>query len=191
MERHSSFFSLSGFTGILIGIVGCIAIFLVDTMTHGYGINFDGFSQLPILFLEIGIMVIGILTIVLSLFILWKRGRNKAKKNKQGLWNAFAKKQRINLLLLLLVFLVILILIGSKGYYRLITPLLLSFYGLLLLNLSRFQSKSLLFLGLATLILGIVSYVSYTDKIFLLALGVGIFPIIYGLLTFNKSKKQW
>jgi Na+/melibiose symporter-like transporter len=189
MSNRSSLFSLSGFTGILTGVLGCIAIFLVNTMTDGYGYYFDGFSQLPILFIEIGIIVISVLIIILSLFIIWKRGKNKAKKNQQKLWDSNSKKQRFNLLVVLFIFLAVLIFIAHKGYYSFITPILLAFYGLLLLNLSRLESKSLLPLALAHIILALIAYLTNNNEILLLAIGVGVLPILYGVLTLSKSKK--
>ena len=180
---------MNGFSGILIGFLGSIAVFFVNTLTDGYGLYSDGFSQLPILFIEIGIIIVSALIIAISLFIIWRRGKKHAKKNQQKLWNSISKKQRINLLLPLIVFLVVLIFIANRGYYSIIPPLLLFCYGLLLLNLSRFQSKSLLPLALAEIILAFIAYFADNHEILLLLIGVGILPIIYGVLTFSNGKK--
>lgn len=189
VAQQSSFFSLSGFSGILIGILGSIAIFLVNTMTDGYGLYFDGFSQLPIFFIEIGIIVISVIVILSSLFIIWRRAKNKAKKNQLKLWGSLSKKQRLHLLISVAIFLAVLIFTANKGYYSFITPMLLFFYGLLFLNLSRLQSKSLTPLGIIEIILALIAYFTYNNEILLLAIGVGFLPIIYGIFTFNKGKK--
>jgi uncharacterized membrane protein YidH (DUF202 family) len=60
---------------------------------------------------------------------------------------------------------------------------------LLLLNLSRFASKSLLPIAVAEILLAFTAYFTNYDEIMLLLIGVGILPIIYGVLTYNKSKK--
>ena len=189
VAEQSSFFSLSGLSGILIGIIGSIAIFLVNTMTDGYGFYFDGFSQLPIFFIEIGIIAISVIVILSSLFIIWRRAKNKAKKNQLKLWGLLSKKQRLHLLISVAIFLAILIFTANKGYYSFIAPMLLFFYGLLLLNLSRLQSKSLLPLAIVEIILAFIAYFTYNNEILLLAIGVGVLPIIYGIFTFNKGKK--
>jgi len=187
MSNQSSYFSLSGFSGIFIGILGLIAIFLLRKMTNGYGQSFDGISQLPILFVEIGITLITALITILSLFVLWFRGKKKAKKRNQKLWSSFSKKQRSNVLISVLVFLVILIVTATKGYYSLITPVLLFLYGLILLNLGRLEgSRSLLPLGFIEIILAILAYYIHDNEILFLVIGIGILPIIYGIFTYNK-----
>ncbi len=189
MTQQSSYFSLHGFSGIFVGILGSLAIFLVNTLTDDYGYYSDGFSQLPILFIEIGVIIVSVLIITISLFIIWRRGKTHAKKYQQKLWNSISKNQRTNLLLSLVVFLAILIFIANSGYYSMIPPLLLFCYGLLLLNLSRFASKSLLPIAVAEILLAFTAYFTNYDEIMLLLIGVGILPIIYGVLTYNKSKK--
>jgi len=189
MSNHSSYLSLSGFSGVLVGIFGCIAIFFVNTMTDGYGMYFDGFSQLPILFIEIGIIVISVLIILISLLIIWKRGKNSAKKHREKLWNSISRKQRFNVLVPLIVLIAILIFIANKGYYSFITPMVLAFYGIILLNLSRLHSKSLISLAIAEFILALIAYFSYNNEILLLFIGVGLLPIIYGIVTFKNNKK--
>lgn len=189
MSNQSSYFSISRISGILIGVLGILGMFLVAKITYGYGQSFDNSSQLPILFIEIGIIIITILIILLSLFVLWFRAKKKAKKLDQKLWTSVSKKQRSNILISVIAFLVILILIANKGYYSLITPFTLLFYGLVLLILSRFNSKSLIPLGLSEITLAILAYFIYDNEIIFLTIGVGIFPIIYGLLTFSKIKK--
>lgn len=187
MSNQPSYFSFSGFSGIFIGVLGLTAIFLLGMMTNGYGQSFDGISQLPILFIEIGIIVITVLITILSLFVLWFRGKKKAKKQDKKLWSSFSKKQRSNVLISVLAFLVILILIAHKGYYSLITPILLFLYGLMLLNLSRLKSKSLIPLALIEIILAVLAYFIPDNEILFLLIGIGILPIIYGILTFNKK----
>lgn len=186
MSNQSSHFSFSGFSGIFIGVLGFVAIFLVGKMTAGYGQSFDNSSQLPILFIEIGITVIAILIIIVSLFVLWFRGRKKAKKLDQKLWSLFSKKQRSNVLISVLAFLVILIITANKGYYSLITPILLFLYGLMLLNLSRLKSKSLIPLALFEIVLAVLAFLIPDKEFLFLTIGIGILPIIYGIFTYNK-----
>ncbi len=189
MEEIKSYFSLSGLSGVLIGLFSLLGVYLVNFLTSDYGQSFSGSSTLPIAFLEIAVIIIVILIIIISLFTLWIRAKRKAKRNNNALWNRVAKNQRLNVLLPIILFGAIIIVIANKGYYSLTTPLLLSFYGLLLLNVSQFNSKSLLYLGLVEILLAVVAFFVTDNEILFLIIGFGVLNILYGLLTFGKNKK--
>jgi len=187
MQQNTSYFSLSGLSGILLGIYGLVTVYIVNMLTSTYGDGFDGSSQLPIALLEIVIIVLAIIIILISLITLRIRAKRKSKKHTIKLWNPLSKKLRFHTLIPLLLFIIILIVIANKGYYSIITPLLLLSYGLLLLNLSRFSSGALKYLAFAELILAIVAYFIFDTEMLFLGLGFGIFHIIYGITTFNKK----
>lgn len=190
MQQNSTYFSLSRVTGILLGIYGILAVYLVYALTDSYGAGFDGASQLPISFLEIGITILVIITILISLITLWIRAKRKARKNNEKLWSPLSKKLRFQTLIPTLIFVFVLIFIGNKGYYSLITPLILFFFSLILINLSRFSSKSLIMIALAEIILAIIAFLISDKELLFLFLGFGLFPILYGIFTFGKTKKQ-
>ncbi len=189
MQQNSTSFSSSGWSGILLGIYGLLAVYMVYTMTNSYGDGFEGFAALPIVLLEIGIIVLTVITILISLITLRIRAKRRSKKNNRKLWSPFSKKLRFHTLIPLLFFIIVLVIIANKGYYSSITPLLLFLYGIFLLNLSRFSSGNLKYLSIAEIILAVVAYFIYDKEILFLGLGFGIFHIFYGLFTFGKNKK--
>lgn len=186
VSNQSSFFSLSRFSGILIGIYGLFVAYIVNFLTDGYSGGFGGTSMLPIAFIEIFVIVSAILFILIALLTLWIKARKKARNNDTKLWSSVSKKLRANLLISLLIIAVILIVIANMGYYSLITPLALLLYGLFLLNLSRIESGKLKYLAITEIILAIGAYFIYDKEIIFLVIGFGVFHIIYGLLTFKK-----
>ena len=190
MTNQSSLFSLKGFSGIFIGLLGLFGVFLFHMMTSNYGQSFDGFSQLPILFIEIGVIIISVILIFGALMILWFRAKKKGRKNNIKLWSSISKKQRFHLLTSTFISILILICIAYLGYYRFITPALLIFFGCLLLNLSRFSSRSLIPLAVIEISIGILSYFILDNEIAFLSLGIGIFPLLYGFFTFQNEKKR-
>jgi len=188
MQQTSTYFSLRGWTGILLGIYGLLIVYLVHMLTNTYGDGFDGSSQLPIALLEIAIMVFAVVTVLISLITLWIRAKRRAKRHNEKLWSSLSKKLRFHTLIPLLLFVIILIIIANKGYYSSITPLLLLLYGIFLLNLSRFSSGRLKYLAIADIFLAIIAYFVFDKEMLFLGLGFGIFHIIYGLMTFNKKR---
>ena len=189
MQHRSIFFSLSGLSGIFLGIYGLLVTYMIYTLTGTYSEGFDGSSQLPIAFLEIALLILIVVAIIISLLTLWIRGKKNAKKHGEKLWNRLSKKLRFHTLVPLLLFIIILVIIANKGYYSSITPLSLFLYGIFLLNISRFTSGSLKYLAIAEIILAVIAYFIYDKEILFLGLGFGIFHILYGIFTINKNKK--
>ncbi len=187
MQQNSLYFSLSGLSGILLGIYGLLTVYIINMLTSTYGDGFDGSSQLPIALLEIGILVLAVIMILISLLTLRIRAKRSAKKHNEKLWNPISKKLRFYTLIPLLLCIIILAIIANKGYYSSITPLLLLLYGMFLLNLSRFSSGSLKYLAFAEVVLAVIAYFIYDKELLFLGLGFGIFHIIYGLITFNRK----
>ena len=186
MEQVKSFFTLKGFSGILIGLYGLAMVYLIDKLTSGVDSGIEMVSQLPLLFLQIAITVITLFFILISLFTLWIRARRKAKSKEKKLWNTTNKKIRLHSLFTLLVLIVVIIFIANRGYYSLVTPLSLFFYGLFLLNLSWITSKRLAFMSIGEILLAVAAYFIYDKEMIFLALGFGLMHIIYGTATFFR-----
>ena len=189
MQQNYTYFSLSRLSGILLGIYGILAVYVVHVLTDSYGAGFDGASQLPISFLEIGIAILVVITILISLLTLWMRAKRLARKNNEKIWSPLSKKLRFHTLLPIFILVFVLIFIGNKGYYSLITPLILFFFSLILINLSRFSSQRLIMIAVAEIILAIIAFLISDKELLFLFLGFGLFPILYGIFTFSKTKK--
>lgn len=190
MQQNTTPFSLKRYSGILLGLYGFAAVYMINILSSGESSGIELISQLPLLFLQIGATVIAVFFILISLITVWIQAKRTARKNDHKLWNALTRRIRWQTLISLLVLLVIIILISNKGYFSLTTPLSLFFYGLFLLNLSRFSSKGVLYLALTEIILAIAAYFIYDREIIFLAVGFGLLPLLYGIATFIKIKKQ-
>lgn len=188
MEQGKSFFTLKGLSGILIGLYGLATVYLIDKLTSGEDSGIEMVSQLPLLFLQIAVTVITLIFILISLFTLWIRAKRQAERINKKLWNATSKKIRLQSLFSLLVLIVVIILIANQGYYSLVTPISLFFYGLFLLNLIWISSKGLVFLSIGEIVLAVAAYSIYDKEMIFLALGFGLLPIIYGGVTFLSSR---
>ena len=188
MQESTTPYSLKRYSGILLGFYGFAAVYMINILTSGESSGIELVSQLPLLFLQIGVTVTAVFFILISLFTLWIRAKITRKRKKQQFSVALTKKIRWQTLISLLVLLIIIILISNKGYFSLTTPLSLFFYGLFFLNLSRFSSKGLIYLAFAEIILAIAAYFIYDKEIIFLAAGFGLLPLLYGIVTFIKIK---
>ena len=73
--------------------------------------------------------------------------------------------------------------------WRFVAPLTLIFYGLALVNASKYTLTDIRYLGICEIILGLVNtqYVGY--GLYFWAIGFGILHIIYGVIMWIKYER--
>jgi hypothetical protein len=84
--------------------------------------------------------------------------------------------------LLILIFL-------SRGYYGIITPSTLIFYGLSLISASNFTFSDVKYLGLLEIALGLIAACFPGYGLLFWAIGFGVLHIIYGSMMYLKYDK--
>ncbi|MFT6149616.1 MAG: hypothetical protein ACJAUH_002310 [Saprospiraceae bacterium] len=202
MERSSKFLSLSGLSGIAAGIVALVGaaiaylyfdmdFFQINSEYVQRGLEDEvsyrttyakwGIKPIPFLLLD------GFIVLILALGLGFYFSARKAKKNGYQFWDNTAKRLMINLSLPLIAGgIFALILLFKYDLVELIPPVTLIFYGLALLNGSKYTLDEVRYLGISEIALGLMStwFVSYT--LFFWALGFGVLHIIYGVLMYQK-----
>lgn len=180
MERSVKFLSLSGLSGILAGLYALagasVAYYLVyyPDPPFGFELHIDteqGITKLLIL----AIIVLG-----LSLTTGILMSVRKAKKFGVKFWNATSRELFINLLVPLAsggLFILILI---YRGYFGLVAPASLFFYGLALVHGSIYTFKEIRYLGFTEIILGLLSALLPGYGLLLWAVGFGLLHVVYG-----------
>lgn len=176
MNKSSRFISLSGLSGILAGvyaIVGAtIAYWVVTTSGRGYLI-LDGKIFRICVFILLMVALFSIVTAI----ILTTR---KAKKNGVKIWDATSKRLIINFLIPLVVGgLYILITLGQEKYGQ-TGGLMLIFYGLSLVNASKYSIGDIRYLGYIQIVLGLIGSLYPDYGFWLWVLGFGVMHIVYG-----------
>ena len=72
------------------------------------------------------------------------------------------------------------------GYYGLVAPVCLLFYGLALINACQNLFDEMRYLGYCEVILGIVSAIFIGYGLLFWAIGFGVLHIVYGVLMYRK-----
>ncbi len=77
----------------------------------------------------------------------------------------------------------------KHGFFALVPPITLIFYGLALVNASKFTLDTVKYLGISQIIVGLIAtyYVGY--GFYFWAFGFGVLHIIYGGIMYCKEKK--
>ncbi|QES89428.1 hypothetical protein [Rhizosphaericola mali] len=192
MSQSSRFISLSGLSGIGAGLVAILGAFAANYSIHlANYTNYDGNTPTSITDNQLvqRLFLLAIITIILAvavaLFFTWK----KAKKSNSPMWNIASKKMVINLAIPLFAGGILLLKLIQLDQMGLITPICLIFYGLGLINASKFTYGEIKYLGYCELILGLINLGIIGYGMYFWTFGFGILHIIYGILMWNKYDK--
>ncbi len=182
MNRSSRFISLSGLSGILAGIYALIgaavAYWLVANSARQYLILDGKIFRLVLL----DLFLIAFVSIVTAIYLTTR----KAKKDNVKVWDTSSRRLIVNFLIPLVVGgLYILIILGQQKYGQ-TAALMLIFYGLALINASKYSIGNIRYLGYVELILGLICAMFPGYGFWLWVFGFGIMHIIYGSLMYYK-----
>jgi len=188
MSRSSRFISLSGLSGVSAGIIALVGAYLAyqtvysDQVYLGYR-SANLTNQNVTTLLIIALLTIA-LTIVAGIFFTSRR----AKRNKEKLWDQQTKRLLINLLIPLATGGILGLMLLFKGYIGIVAPLTLIFYGLALVNASKYTLTEIRSLGLIEIILGLVAFQFIGYGLLFWSIGFGFLHIIYGIIMHVKYK---
>lgn len=185
MDKSSRFISLSGLSGVFAGIwslIGAIfAYLLIFTTTFNH---LDDYRKLFFLFtIAFGVIFMSLLTGI------YFTNRN-AEKRSQNIWTKSSQLLIINMSIPLVTGGVFSMIMVYHQLYVLIAPAMLLFYGMALLNSSKYTLEEIRYLGITEIILGIFSSIYLGYGIYFWAIGFGVAHIVYGLVMYAKYEKE-
>ncbi|QEC76501.1 hypothetical protein [Mucilaginibacter ginsenosidivorax] len=185
MERSAKFISLSGLSGVMAGIYALIGAFLGwEILTHeSVGLLRNDFAVI----IQLCIVAFGVLVLSIGTGV-WLSIR-KAKKLGQPFWNTGSQRLLINMAIPLVsggLFTFILI---YRGYYGVVAPATLIFYGMALVAGSHYTYSGVKSLGIIEILLGLLCALMPGYGLRCWAIGFGLLHIIYGTVMHFKYDK--
>lgn len=188
MNRSSRFISLSGLSGVVAGLFALAGAYFAWQILYSTA-NYQAFDRI-ILSTEqlIQLAIIGISTLVLSLGSGIVFTVIKTKKAKQNVWDSQTKRLLINLFIPLIAGGIFCFLIVLKGYIGLVAPLTLIFYGLALVNVSKYTLTEVRSLGILEIALGLTATYLIGYGLIFWCIGFGLLHIVYGIIMEIKYK---
>lgn len=187
MNKSSRFISLSGLSGILAGLYAligaAIAFWLVMSYSNGTLFIFHGWVFWTCMLVLASVAALSALT---GIFLTTR----KAKKNGEKIWDNSSRRLLINFLIPLIVGGLYCLIILDQGRYGQTGGLMLIFYGLALVNASKYSIGDIKYLGFIQIILGLIAtwYPGY--GFWLWVLGFGIMHIVYGTWMHFKYDRK-
>lgn len=190
MSRSTRFISLSGPSGILAGVYALAGGFIAYNLLSGYAGGNQLSGVLPLGILQLILIGLGLLVAILSVVTAYFLTRKKARKNKEKMWTPASRRLFESFLIPMLAGGIFVLLLIDRGYYGLIAPATLIFYGIALFNASKFTLSWVKYLGLSEIVLGLLSLWFFGHGLFFWMAGFGVLHIVYGtLMYFNLDRK--
>jgi hypothetical protein len=196
MERSTRFISLSGLSGIAAGIcalLGAVAAFIYLGLTpfdqHFYYYDYIqsqerwGLAYTEFFLLDAGIVLV--LAVGLAIFFTSRKARNKG----QRIWGPLTFRLLVNLGVPLVaggIFIIALYRYGDIGF---IAPATLIFYGLALINASKYTLNEIRYLGVTEIALGSIALFYPGFGLEFWTIGFGVLHIIYGALMYYRHER--
>src|SRR5690606_26354242 len=176
MNKSSRFISLSGLSGILAGVYAligaAISYWLVTQYSYGT-LTLDGYIFKLCVFI---LFLVALFSIITGIYLTTK----KAKKNGAKIWDSTSRRLVINFLIPLIVGGLYILIILDQQKYGQAGALMLIFYGLALVNASKYSISDIRYLGYIQLILGLIAAMFPEYGFWLWVIGFGIMHIVYG-----------
>ena len=190
MERSSRFISLSGFSGIIIGI---LAIIIVSLYCQHYAINpldldYAYLKSLPPSHITVA-LVAALGLMLTSMAVATIMTIRRSAKLKISIWGQASKRLFINMFIPLSIGIVFCFILLFREL-DLVLPLSLVFYGMSLFNAGNYTQKSIRSLGIIEMLLGILCLVFMRYHILFWTIGFGLMHVLYGTYMYLKFEKH-
>jgi len=183
MNKSSRFFSLSGLSGILAGVyalVGAAVAYYLVVFRAGRSYLIIDSRLFNYILLDLAI-VAG-LSIVTGVYL----SSRKARKNNETLWNPTSQRLITSFLVPLITGGIFILIKIFHQHYGMTGALMLIFYGLALVNASKYTIGNVQYLGYIQIVLGLICAMIPTYGFWFWVVGFGIMHIIYGSLIYFK-----
>ena len=195
MKKSTRFLSLSGLSGVFAGIFALAGA----AVAHFYFMHLfraneytKGYSLIPMTNeIYINYFLIAGSVLFLSVITAYYFSNRKAKRMGQTLFDHTAIRVLINLAIPLVtggIFCISLLYYDNVAF---VAPAMLLFYGMALLNTSKYTYDDIRYLAICEIVLGLLNSFNLGNGFLYWALGFGVLHIVYGaVMWFKYERKQ-
>lgn len=192
MERSSRFISLSGLSGVFAGVTALTGAWISHSWITDYYVrwNMSGhYNDNDYSILRLKLIVLALVIMALALtggtYFTWRR----AKRNNLPIWDVTSRNVLINALIPMCAGGAFIAGLLYNNLEAMVAPACLVFYGLALVNASKYTLSDIRYLGIAEIILGILNVFYLRHGITFWALGFGVLHILYGAIMWWKYER--
>jgi hypothetical protein len=188
MNQSTRFISLSGLSGVSTGIIGLTGVsiaYWAIFKDQGYltyqPVDLNSEKLLTLLLIATGTLILSVGSAILFT-------TQKTKRQNQRIWDHQTKRLLLSLFIPLLTGGLVCLIFLYNGFIGILIPLTLIFYGLALLNSSKYTLPEIKSLGLIEITTGLIAMLFINYGLLFWAFGFGIMQIVYGAIIQIKYK---
>ena len=198
MEQSSRFISLSGLSGIAAGLCALIGAHFANNILHASNSNtlkeldthlYNGNLHIKD-YMGNQLFQIALYTFIAAIVLATIFTVLRSHKTNTPIWGNASKRLLFNMAIPMAAGGIYLLKLIEHGSFGLIAPGCLIFYGLALVNASKYTLGEVKFLGYGQIILGIINLFYIGFGIYFWAVGFGVLHIVYGAIMWVKYERQ-
>ncbi len=200
MDRSSRLISLSGLSGVGAGLCALIGAWVAGNVIEmgiasqsnlnvGYESAKDGASVGVLEFVGPQLLWIAFLTFAAAVFFAFLFTWLRSRKNGMPLFGPVTYRLILAVGVPIFIGFLYLLKLVQAGAFGLVAPGCLLFYGLGLVNASRYTTNEIRYLGYAILIVGITNLFLQGYGLYFWALGFGVLHIVYGIIMWYRYER--
>lgn len=195
MERSSRFISLSGLSGIAAGACALTGAWFAHGVLDGGSPDEAGIREAAAVRFNAGdwmdneLVRIAALTFVAAVVLSFIFTYARSRKTNIPVWGAQARRLMVNVAVPMIAGGIYLVALMQQHVYGMIAPGCLLFYGLAVLNASKYTLPETRYLGYSEIILGIISLFFVGYGLYFWAVGFGVLHIVYGTVMWWRYER--
>ena len=194
MERSSRFISLSGLSGMAAGLFALIGAgiaryvifkdYYIDYNERGH-FAIEDFKALRFQLIMLAAAVFAA-AFFCAFYFTWK----KTNQDGHSLWNPVSKRLFWNTAIPLVAGGLFILGMLQHNEWRFVAPACLVFYGLALVNASKYTLTDIRYLGFCEIAVGLINMQWIGYGLVFWAFGFGVLHIVYGILMWWKYERS-
>lgn len=192
MKKSTRFLSLSGLSGVFAGIFALAGAYVAHLYLVSIYASCARGDMHALDRDEIYLNFILIAAVVLSLSIItaYFFSNRKAKREGHTLFDHTAIRVLINLCIPLVAGGTFCLALLYHGAVIFIAPCMLLFYGMALINASKYTYDDIRYFGICEIILGLINAFNLGNGLIYWSLGFGVLHIVYGAVMWFKYERK-
>ncbi len=190
MQRSSKFISLSGLSGVSAGFWGLAGAYFAYDWIAEYYVNQNEYSGRSFQHLTWNLICLAGAVLLLSLLSAFYFTWRKARRNNLPVWDYTSRNLVINLFIPLVAGGLFILAMLQYHEWRFVAPACLVFYGLALINGSKYTVSEIRYLGFCEVVLGLIATQFIGYGLYFWAAGFGLLHIIYGFVMWTKYERN-